>query len=82
MTSIVDSAILLDSSPQEERAWDEVAAQPRRAARRRGSGTGLRTTLFDLFNILPSVVVKPGPPEQRTPEHRNSIIPEHGTPEH
>ena len=36
---------------------NEVAAQPRRAARR-WSGTGLRSTLFDLFNILPSVVNK------------------------
>ena len=47
--------ILLDSPPEE--SGNEVAAQPRRAARR-GSGTGLRSSLFDLFNISPSVVSK------------------------
>jgi hypothetical protein len=32
--------------------------------------------------IIMAIIVKPGTTEQRNTEHRNSIIPEHGTPEH
>jgi hypothetical protein len=35
-----------------------------------------------IFSIFKRLLVKPGTPEHRNTEHRNSIIPEHGTPEH
>jgi hypothetical protein len=34
------------------------------------------------LETLTGLLVKPGTPEHRNTEHRNSIIPEHGTPEH
>ena len=59
---------------------------------RRKSARGIRNknflakSLLRLLHIkfvcLCWLLVKPGTPEHRNTEHRNSIIPEHGTPEH
>jgi hypothetical protein len=35
-----------------------------------------------VLDAISWLLVKPGTPEQRNTEHRNSIIPEHGTQEH